>query len=207
MTFVKICGITNLTDALSAVDAGADALGFNFYPASPRYLEPTAARAIIKHLPSGILTVGVFVNEDTPASVEKIADEAGVRALQLHGDESPEFCAALSHPEVIKVLAIGPGFDPRSALEYDAQVFMVDAFDKKARGGTGRVIDWSMARTVRNLVPRLYLAGGLSAENISIAISQVAPFAVDACSALEVSPGRKDPEKVRAFVAAARRSG
>ena len=200
MTFVKICGITNLADALLAVEAGADALGFNFYPRSPRYIQPQAARVIIDNLPGHVLTVGVFVNEETPAAVEEIAAAAGVKALQLHGDESPAFCAALSHHYVIKVLPIGPDFDATAALEYDVPAFMVDVLDKKVRGGTGRVVDWSKARILRDLVPQLFLAGGLSAANVREAISLVEPYAVDACSALEISPGKKDAEKVREFV-------
>ena len=204
MTFIKICGITNLDDALSAVDAGADALGFNFYRPSPRYIKPAAARRIIDELPDKIMTVGVFVNEDSPDSIERLATEAGVTALQLHGDESPQFCAALSDRYVIKVLAMNDDFDPRQALSYDVQAFMVDAFDRKARGGTGRTVDWSAAQRLSALVPKLFLAGGLSPENVSMAISAVAPYAVDACSALETSPGKKDSERVRAFVLAVR---
>lgn len=202
MTLVKICGITNLEDALSAVDAGADALGFNFYPLSPRYVTPEIARGIINKLPDHFLTVGVFVNENSPEIVESIASETGVRALQLHGDESPQFCAALRERYIIKVLPIGDDFDPRQALAYDVPAFLVDAFDRKARGGTGQTIDWSAAQCLKDLVPKLFLAGGLSAENVALAISTVDPYAVDACSRLEYSPGKKDPGKVRAFVQA-----
>ncbi|HEY6119083.1 MAG TPA: phosphoribosylanthranilate isomerase [Pyrinomonadaceae bacterium] len=204
MTFVKICGITNLEDALAAVDAGADALGFNFYPRSPRYIDPVLARSIIQTLPANILTVGVFVNEEKPEKVEKLARKLGVKALQLHGDESPAFCASLANHFVIKVLALGPGFDINSILNYHVDAFMVDAFDRASRGGTGRVIDWSVARNVCSHVPRLFLAGGLSAQNVAEGIEFVKPYGVDACSALEISPGRKDAEKMRAFVAAAR---
>jgi phosphoribosylanthranilate isomerase len=206
MTLVKICGITNLDDALSAVGAGADALGFNFYPPSRRYISPAAARGITDRLPDKILTVGVFVNEDSPDTVERLATEAGVTAVQLHGDESPQFCSALRDRYIIKVLAIDSSFDPQQALAYNVEAFMVDAFDRKARGGTGRTIDWSEARRFRTLVPKLFLAGGLSPENVSRAISTVAPYAVDACSALESSPGKKDPERVRAFVRACHES-
>jgi phosphoribosylanthranilate isomerase len=204
MVLVKICGITNLADALDAVDAGVDALGFNFYEPSPRYIEPSAAREIIEQLPVDILTVGVFVNEPTPEAVGKIADEAGVGALQLHGHESPEFCRSFPRRHVIKVLAIGSDFDPEEALHYEVDAFMADAFDRKAWGGTGRQIDWSMARSLRERVPKLFLAGGLSPENVEEAIAAVQPYAVDACSALEVTPGKKDRERVRAFVRAAR---
>ena len=205
MTYVKICGITNLADALSAVEAGADALGFNFYGPSPRHIEPNAARAIIDQLPATVLSVGVFVNEASPERVEQIADAAGVAALQLHGDESPEYCNAVADRYVIKVLAVDSDFDPQRALNYKVQAIMLDAADRKARGGTGRTIDWSVARRTGELVHRLFLAGGLSPQNVAEAIAAVRPYAVDACSALETTPGKKDPERVRAFVTAARR--
>jgi phosphoribosylanthranilate isomerase len=202
--FVKICGITNLEDALVSVEAGADALGFNFYRPSPRFIEPRAAREIIEHLPESVLTVGVFVNEETPELVERIATEASVAALQLHGDESPDYCRALAGRYVIKVLAADSDFEPRRALDFDVQAVMLDAFDSTLRGGTGRVIDWSHARKTRELAPKLFLAGGLSPENVGEAILAVDPYGVDACSALETSPGRKTPERVAAFVKAVR---
>ncbi len=201
--FVKICGITNLEDALAAVDAGADALGFNFYLPSPRYIEPVAARAIIEQLPAGVMTVGVFVNEESPATVDELATAAAVSALQLHGDESPEFCRQLKDRYVIKVLAPRRDFDPARARDYDVAAIMLDAFDRNLRGGTGQTVDWSLARQTRHLVPRLFLAGGLSAHNVGEAVAAVGPYAVDACSALEISPGKKDAERMRAFVKAA----
>jgi phosphoribosylanthranilate isomerase len=133
-----------------------------------------------------------------------VARDAGVSALQLHGDESPEYCRALKHRSVIKVLRVTHDFVPERALDYDVESIMLDAFDKNLRGGTGHTIDWSSARRTRELVPKLFLAGGLSPENVAAAIAAVEPYAVDACSALETSPGRKDPLRVRAFVAAAR---
>jgi phosphoribosylanthranilate isomerase len=204
MTYIKICGITNLADALAAVDAGADMLGFNFYRPSPRYIEPKAAQKIIDQLPATVLTVGVFVNEELPELVAQIANEAGVAALQLHGDESTAYCAALKDRYVIKVFGAGDDFVPECMLAYDVQAIMLDALDRKARGGTGRAIDWSIARRTRELAPKLFLAGGLSPENVAAAIAAVEPYAVDACSALESAPGKKDPERVRAFITAAR---
>ncbi len=205
MTLVKICGITNLEDALSAVSAGADALGFNFYRPSSRYIEPHAAQPIIAQLPPHVLTVGVFVNEETPEAVENIANAAGVKAIQLHGDESPAFSNALSHRYVIKVFPVAADFNPQSTLKYAVTAHMVDAFDPQWRGGTGRIVDWSLARSVQQLVPRLFLAGGLTVENVGEAITQVRPYAVDACSSLEVRGGKKDAERVRAFIEAAHR--
>jgi phosphoribosylanthranilate isomerase len=200
MTFIKICGITNLDDALAAVDAGADALGFNFYKPSPRYVTPQTAREIIAQLPNEILTVGVFVNEPSPQSVADIADEANVSAIQLHGDESPAYCDALKPRYVIKALAASSDFDPARAAEYGVEAILLDTKDDNLRGGTGRVFDWSIAKSVRHTVPKLFLAGGLSLQNIEHALATVDPYGVDACSALEETPGKKSHERLRAFV-------
>ena len=201
MTLIKICGITNLEDALAAVAAGADALGFNFYKPSPRYITPQAARAIIEQLPSSILTVGVFVNEGSPEAVLNIASEAGLKALQLHGDESPDYCRELAaNTLVIKTLAVSDSFNPARARDYNVDAIMLDTRDNRLRGGTGRVFDWSIAQQVSQLVPKLYLAGGLSPENVEEAINKVRPYAVDACSSLEDGPGTKNHERMRRFV-------
>lgn len=207
IVIVKICGITNLDDALAAVDAGADALGFNFYPRSPRYIAPEAARAIIRRLPEYVLTVGVFVNEELDA-VKRIASlTAGVSALQLHGNESPEYCKALDGYYRIKVFAAGPEFKPWSVRDYNVESIMLDAVDEGGiGGGTGRLSNWSVALETREFFPTLFLAGGLSAENVGEGIEFVKPYGVDACSLLESEPGRKDPERMRAFVAAVRKA-
>jgi phosphoribosylanthranilate isomerase len=204
MTFIKICGITNIDDARAAVAAGADALGFNFYTPSPRYIAPPAAREIVEQLPSSILTVGVFVNEETPESVKKIASEAGVAAFQLHGDESPAYCRELSDRYVIKTLTVSGDFDIQMVQHYDVKAIMLDTRDNNLRGGTGRVFDWSVAIEVNKVAAKLFLAGGLSPENISEAIELVRPYAVDACSALEDRPGIKNHDRMRAFVELAR---
>ncbi len=198
MTLVKICGITNVDDALAAVAAGAGALGFNFYKPSPRYITPESAREIVEQLPPSILTVGVFVNDE---SATRIADEAGITALQLHGDESPGCCRELAaHRYVIKALAVSNDFDIDVIKSYEVEAIMLDTRDNKLRGGTGRVFDWSIAQQVRPLVPKLFLAGGLSSENIEEAIATVRPYAVDACSALEDRPGKKNHARMRAFI-------
>jgi phosphoribosylanthranilate isomerase len=201
---VKICGITNLEDALAAVEAGADALGFNFYRRSPRYVAPEEAREIAARLPQSVMRVGVFVNGGEPEEVARMADEAGMTAVQLHGDEPPEYCRALQGRFVIKAVRASADFEPESVLEYEADAILLDAFSDRECGGTGLVIDWAVARRVRDLVPRLFLAGGLGPENVAAAVGAVGPYAVDACSRLESVPGRKDPARVRAFVAAAR---
>jgi Phosphoribosylanthranilate isomerase len=206
MVLVKVCGITNLDDALAAAEAGADALGFNFYQRSPRYVKPETARPIVDRLQAdypNLLSVGVFVNESLEA-IRKIAAAAGVSALQLHGNETPEYCKALRGHHLIKVFSASDKFAPQTVLDYDVQAIMLDAVDKEAFGGTGKLSNWAVARETRELVPKLFLAGGLSAENVADAIHQVNPFAVDACSRLESAPGRKDQSRVRAFVAAVR---
>lgn len=204
MTLVKICGITNLEDAVAAIAMGADALGFNFYKPSPRYITPESARKIIEQLPESVLKVGVFVNEESPKVVQKIANESGVTALQLHGDESPEYCRELANQPVIKTLAVSDDFDLHLPERYQVDAIMLDTKHNTLRGGTGRAFDWSIAQQVSKIVPQLYLAGGLSPENVADAIETVRPFAVDACSSLEVEPGKKNHERMRAFVVAVR---
>lgn len=204
MTLVKICGITNLEDALDCVEAGAGALGFNFYAGSPRYVAPGDARRIIERLPESVLSVGVFVNEESPERVAELAEVAGVSAVQLHGDETPDYCRALRGYFVIKALRVGREFTPESAACYGTHAVLLDAFSRDAYGGTGETFDWAAARLTRTLVPKLFLAGGLRSENVADAVRAARPFAVDACSLLERAPGLKDRELVRSFVAAAR---
>jgi phosphoribosylanthranilate isomerase len=213
MTLVKICGITNLEDARAAIAAGADMLGFNFYRPSPRFIEPSKVRKIIEALAEEaidrpITTIGVFVNEVTPDSIMQIVGESGVGGVQLHGDESIEFChrlkLLLNGRFLIKALRITDTFAPREVQQYDVDAIMLDAFHGELRGGTGQIIDWGVARAASDLAPRLFLAGGLSPENVAQAIARVHPYAVDACSSLESSPGQKDGARVKAFVQAVR---
>lgn len=203
MTLVKICGITNLADALAAVDAGADALGFNFYRPSPRYIPPADARKIIDQLPESILKVGVFVNEGLH-SVVRIESEAGLSAVQLHGDESPEYCRELAGTYVIKAFGAG---DNLHVETYDVDAIMLDTKDDLLHGGTGRTFDWSIAQRTTSSVPKLFLAGGLSPENVAEAIATVRPYAVDACSSLEERLGKKNHATLHAFVKAVRSVG
>jgi phosphoribosylanthranilate isomerase len=205
MTIVKICGITNLEDALAAVDAGAGALGFNFYRASPRFIEPASARLIIEKLPKNIMTVGVFVNEEKER-VRALATQAGVTALQLHGDESPQYCAEFKEWYVIKTFSVGGDFNADAAVEYPVKAVMIDARYETLRGGTGLLSDWSIAKRIRELGKPLFLAGGLSPDNVREAINIVKPYAVDACSALEETPGRKNWKSVEAFVRAVQKA-
>jgi phosphoribosylanthranilate isomerase len=205
MVRVKVCGITNLSDALAAVGQGAHALGFNFYRRSPRYVAPALALRIVEQLPPEVLCVGVFVNEGRE-EVVRIVKESGVGAAQLHGDESPAYCEALGGLRLIKALRVGDGFAPEQATEYPVEAILLDSFSAAARGGTGRTFDWALARRTRELVPKLFLAGGLTPENAAGAISSVAPYAVDVCSGVESRPGVKSPELVRDFFAAVRRA-
>ena len=202
MTLIKICGITNLNDAHAAVAAGADILGFNFYKPSPRYIAPESAREIIDKLPESILTVGVFVNEESPEALRAIANRAGVKAVQLHGDESPDYCRALE--SVIKNFSVSTSFDIDQIRGYEVDAVMLDTKDNHLRGGTGRVFDWTIAQQVSRIVPKLFLAGGLAPENVGEAIEIVHPYAVDTCSAVEDKPGIKNHERMRVFVSAVR---
>jgi phosphoribosylanthranilate isomerase len=206
MTLIKICGITSLEDARVCTEAGADMLGFNFYPASPRYIPPRDARRIIELLPAAVTCVGVFVNEDSPARVAQLALEAGVSVAQLHGDESPSYCRALRGCSVVKALRVSPAYRPEQAAGCGSQTVLLDAFSPDAYGGTGRTFAWPVARATRALVSGLILAGGLTPENVAEAIVQVRPYAVDACSSLESAPGIKDGARVLEFVAAVKRA-
>ena len=201
---VKICGITSREDAAAALDAGAGALGFNFYRRSPRYIPPEAAAAITAALPPDVCSVGLFADEADPRAVLAVAVAAGVGYLQLHGGEGPTFCRGLGDFPFIKAFATRPGFDMGVLADYPAQAFLIDAFDSRRVGGTGRLCDWAMARAAKRY-GRVFLAGGLDEHNVGEAVRQVRPYAVDVCSGVESAPGRKDPGRMRRFVQAARR--
>jgi phosphoribosylanthranilate isomerase len=215
MTLIKICGITNLEDARAAIEAGADMLGFNFYRPSPRFIEPQNAYEISsalrkEHTDRSVAMVGVFVNEPSPEAVVEIMEAIGLDAVQLHGDEPNQFSkrlkALLPGKLLIKAVRVNDSFEAAEVENYESDAIMLDAFHPELRGGTGRVIDWSIARRAREFVPRLFLSGGLSPENVAQAIAEVQPFGVDACSSLESSPGHKDADCMKAFVRAVRSS-
>lgn len=197
MTAVKICGITRREDALLAVDLGAWAVGFVFWPGSPRYCDPRIARGIINALPESAVKVGVFV--DQPAGhIRLVAEESGITAIQLHGQESVLVAQSLDRP-VFKAVAVSNGFTPESLDEIPADItVLLDAFDPATHGGTGRTIDWSIAAAAAARRP-VILAGGLNAANIAEAIDRVRPHAVDLSSGVEAAPGIKDPVKLHAF--------
>jgi indole-3-glycerol phosphate synthase/phosphoribosylanthranilate isomerase len=206
MVRVKVCGITNLKDALVCVREGVDMLGFNFYQGSPRYIAPEEARGIIEQLPSKVMSVGIFVNEERPERVACIADVAGVAAIQLHGEETPLYCRALRDRFVIKALRVQEGFMPEQISGYETEAILLDAFSSSARGGTGARFDWSVAQQTRQFVSKLFLAGGLTPENVAEAIAIVQPYAVDVCSSVESGPGQKNERCVCEFIAAAKGS-
>ncbi len=198
--FVKVCGITRLTDALHAVQQGATALGFVFWPHSPRFVTPERAREIIAELPSSIVTVGVFVNESVDG-IRDVAARTGITTVQLHGDEPPAYADALQWP-VVRSVTVDDAGDTCSAWPAGT-VFLLDAVDPVRRGGTGGRVDWKRAAALAR-DRRVVLAGGLTAENVAEAIAAVRPFGVDVSSGVEQSPGVKDFDKVARFVANAR---
>jgi phosphoribosylanthranilate isomerase len=197
MTAVKVCGICRAEDAQFAVELGAAAIGFVFWPESPRYIDPYQARSIAAALPEGVIAVGVFVDQPV-AQVLEIAGAVRLDAIQLHGHEDVAEYEDLSH-RVIKAMAVGRTFDPASVDALPEQVtVLLDAHDPIRRGGTGRTIDWALAASVAERRETI-LSGGLNAANVAEAIARVRPFMVDVSSGVESSPGRKDPEKLRAF--------
>ena len=204
-TKVKICGITNGEDAAVAVAAGADALGFNFYRQSPRFVEPSVAKQIVASLPPLILPVGVFVNEDLRA-VRAIMDTCGLAMAQLHGDESAAYCQELSRP-VIKAIRLKDRGSFLALAEYQGRAgvrgFIIDTFSESSYGGTGGVTDWGLASEVAKTATIL-LAGGLTPANVGEAIRAVRPYGVDVSSGVESAPGKKDHGKIRAFLDAVR---
>ncbi|MDA8124910.1 MAG: phosphoribosylanthranilate isomerase [Deltaproteobacteria bacterium] len=204
MTEIKVCGITRLEDALCAVDCGAGALGFIFHPQSPRYLPPAKARTIIAALPRGVATVGVFVNE-SPGQVARIAGEAGIDLIQLHGDESPAYCRAFPPERLIKAVAPNGEADLKALADYAVRAFLIDARSEERYGGTGRCADWDLAARIARSRP-LILAGGLKEDNIDTALSVVAPSAVDLNSGVEQAPGIKDHDRLRKLIARIRRT-
>ncbi len=202
MTKVKICGITNLEDALLSAKFGADALGFNFYEKSPRYIAPEKAREIIKELPEKVLKVGVFVNE----SLEKIFEIALIAklgAVQLHGEETPEFARELKQKtnlEIIKAFRVSPEFKPEDVLKYETDAILLDAYNPKEHGGTGETFDWKIARRVHEIFPKMYLAGGVTNSNVRAVFHNYHPFGIDTCSGVESSKGKKDKIQLINFI-------
>jgi phosphoribosylanthranilate isomerase len=196
---VKICGVRTLEEALVAIDAGADALGFNFWPRSPRYITPQAAREISRSLSAFTSTIGVFVNEE-PRIIKEIVVDVGLSAIQLHGDESPDYCAGLGFTRIIKAFRVAEDFNLQVIRDYPISMALLDAGIKGSYGGTGKSFDWRVATEAMQIAP-VILAGGINAGNVADAIRYVRPHAIDVCSGVEAEPGRKDLARLRAFMA------
>lgn len=199
MTRVKICGITNLDDALAACDAGADALGFVFAPeakARNRFIEPEAAGAIVEQLPPWVATVGVCVNEPLDR-LQHYLDF--VDTVQLCGEESPALCAALG-ARAIKAFRVGAGFDLDTLRAFGGKAWLLDACVAGQHGGSGQTCDWGLAQAATRMGKPVILAGGLTPDNVGEAVRIVRPYAVDTSGGVECAPGKKDHERIRAFI-------
>ena len=201
---VKVCGLTRVSDAALASELGAYAVGLVFWERSPRAIVPAQAAEIVATLPAAVTAFGVFVNA-TAGWVCEVVDHVGLGGVQLHGEETPEYCMKMSVP-VMKAVSVGTASDVETALLLPDNVTpLIDVHDPVRRGGTGRTVEWTAAATVAKS-RQTFLAGGLGPENVAEAIRAVRPYGVDASSGLETSPGVKDPERLRAFFAAVRES-
>jgi len=201
MAKIKICGITNLEDALMAVEAGADALGFVFFCKSSRHISPDQAALIIRQLPPFVQTVGLFVNEEVK-TVNSTADFCGLDIIQLHGEETPEFCSRVNR-RVIKAFRVKDMITLDEMKGYQVAGFLLDTWSPSAHGGTGTTFDWDIAAEA-SVQGRIILAGGLTPENVAGAVRKVKPYAVDVSSGVESEPRKKDAVKVRLFIRAVR---
>ena len=192
---VKIEGITLYEDAKTAVSVGVDALGFIFYPKSPRFIHPLKARDIIRRLPPFVAKVGVFVN-DKPSAITAVVKETGIDTVQLHGSEPPSLCEELS-TAIIKAFPVGPDFDLAILDTYPVNAYLLDTWSDTLPGGTGRTFDWSIAKKAAQYHHNIILAGGLGPANIAEALETVQPYAVEFNSGVEIQPGVKNPRKMR----------
>jgi phosphoribosylanthranilate isomerase len=197
---IKICGLTRLDDALAAARLGADALGFNFWPRSRRFVPPDAAGAIVRRLPAGVAAFGVFVDPTREEVLAAVA-ASGVGVVQLHGDEPPALCASLPFP-VVKAIRVESSASLAQLASYEVRAFLLDA-PSAGYGGSGRTFDWALAAEVARELPVL-LAGGLAPENVAEAVRTVRPLAVDVASGVESAPGVKDLARVASFIRAAK---
>jgi phosphoribosylanthranilate isomerase len=199
---VKICGITNTADALAAAQAGADALGFVFYEESPRYISTSAAAAIIRELPPAIVKVGLFVNAAKDIVTRAITD-CGLNILQFHGDEAPDYCLQFGLMSM-KAFRIRDAASLKVLADYRTDAWLLDAYVPGQYGGTGDTFNWDLAVEAQRLGRPIFLAGGLTPENVGTAVRKVRPYAVDVSSGVESAPGKKDHAKLPAFIKAAK---
>lgn len=203
MTRIKICGITNLKDALVAVELGADALGFVFAE-SPRRIGPEVASQIIRSLPPFITVVGLFVDERAEV-VREIMKECRLDALQFHGNESPDYCKLFPR-KMIKAFRIKDEETLKTISSYKVNAYLLDAYVEGMAGGTGETFNWNLAIEAKKIGPPIILAGGLGPDNVVEAVRKVRPYGVDVSSQIEKAPGKKDHKKMRAFIEAVRRT-
>jgi len=201
-TQVKICGITNLADAQAAVEAGADALGFNFYEKSPRFVSLETAAEISKQLPPFVLRVGVFVNPAAELVTRAIGD-CNLSLLQFHGEETSEFCTQFGLMS-LKAFRVRDAESLKQLADFQTDAFLLDAHSKHGLGGTGEKFNWDLAVAAQQFGKPIFLAGGLTPENVADAVKKVRPFAVDVSSGVESAPGKKDAAKMLAFIEAVR---
>jgi phosphoribosylanthranilate isomerase len=193
---VKICGITNLNDAAAAVDLGADILGFNFYPPSPRFIEPDRALEIINELPTFVDIAAVFVNAQVE-QIKGLTEQGFFNWVQLHGDETPDFCDSLQwlNVKTIKAIRVKNSDAVKAASNYYTYAVLLDAFDPELYGGTGETFDWNI---ISNIGKRIFLAGGLNPDNAARAM-ETGVYGIDVCSGVESEPGKKDHKKMKEF--------
>lgn len=206
---IKFCGITSLDDALAAVAAGAWAIGLNFWPGSPRRCDPVAAAEIAAAVKRQVELAGVFVNA-TLERVAATAEAVGLTIVQLHGDEGPAFCAEVARRtgcRVIKAVRVRSGADIQALRPFKTDYHLLDGYLPGRRGGSGATFAWELARAHPQRASRVILSGGLTPENVAAAIEAVRPFALDVASGVEAAPGRKDPDRLRAFAEAVHRVG
>jgi phosphoribosylanthranilate isomerase len=201
VTRVKICGITEFEDARDAALLGADAIGLNFYPSSPRYIDPARAAKIIERLPAFVTTVGIFVNHPDPQNLEDFAVSVGLHAVQLHGSETPDYCSMIQRVKVIKSFRVDSAFRVDTLRSYGSGTFLLDGCSP----GTGSSFSWDRAFGA-NAFGSIIVAGGLDPENVAHAIGTLHPFGVDVASGVESKPGKKDYEKMRRFIEAVYRA-
>jgi phosphoribosylanthranilate isomerase len=206
MTKVKICGITNIDDALCAVNLGADFLGFVFYNKSPRYISPVNAKRIIQQLPKIVNKVGVFVNA-REKTVKKIARSCELNYIQLHGDEGSSYCHRVvgrikKDLKIIKAFRIKDADSLKDITDYEVDAYLLDTYDKKVYGGSGKSFNWNLISKVKNLNLPIILSGGLNPKNVKKAVKRLRPYAVDVSSGVEKSVGKKDYKLMKDFILA-----
>ena len=205
MTRVKICGITDFEDARDATLLGASAIGFNFHEKSSRFIDPARAAKIIEQLPPFVTIVGVFVNHPDPQNLEDLALSLGLHAVQLHGNETPDYCSMIQRVKVIKAIRVDANFRVDTLRNHGGSTFLLDGCTTDQFGGTGKVFNWHQAYGA-NAFGSIIVAGGLTPDNVSTVIEELHPFGVDVASGVESSPGKKDYETMRRFIEAVQRT-